>query len=58
MVALRRDYLAPYDSLEGQLVLVLVLVGGLFLVGPWVLVRLAETRPPERLFTHGLGGDA
>jgi Flp pilus assembly protein TadB len=56
MVVLRREYLAPYDSLQGQLVL--VLVGGVFLFGLWLLIRLAATRPAERLFTNALGDDS
>lgn len=54
MVALRREYLAPYDSPQGQFVL--AMIGGVFLVGLWWLVRLAETRPPERLLTQTPGG--
>ncbi len=53
MVAFRREYLAPYDSLGGQLVL--ALVGGVFLFGLWLLTRLAATNPPERLFTRAPG---
>ena len=49
LVALRRDYLTPYDSAQGQLVL--VLVGGVFVAGLWALIRLSRTQSPERLFT-------
>ncbi len=56
MVAFRREYLQPYDSVGGQLVL--ALVGGVFLFGLWLLTRLAATTPPERLFTRELGDEA
>jgi tight adherence protein B len=44
-----RDYLKPYSSLLGQLVL--LLVGGLFAGAFWWLVRMSRTEAPERLLT-------
>ncbi len=44
-----RDYLKPYSSLLGQLVL--VVVGGLFAGAFWWLVRMSRTDAPERLLT-------
>ena len=49
-----RDYLKPYSSLSGQLVL--LLVGSLFAGAFWWLVRMSRTDVPERLLTteaHG-----
>ena len=44
-----RDYLKPYSSVVGQLVL--VVVGGLFAGAFWWLVRMSRTEAPERLLT-------
>lgn len=41
-----RSYLAPYDSPAGQVVL--VVVGAIFALGGWLLVRMAELDLPER----------
>jgi Flp pilus assembly protein TadB len=46
-VVLNRDYLAPFATASGQLVLALVC--GLWFASLWALVRLAEARPGERL---------
>ena len=43
-----RGYLDPYDTAAGQLVL--VCVGGVFMLGFWLLIRLADTREPDRYF--------
>ncbi len=48
-----RDYLAVYDSAGGQVML--AMVGGLFVVGGWLLARMAEIELPER-FTARAGG--
>jgi Flp pilus assembly protein TadB len=47
LVLLDRDYLAPYDSATGQLVL--CLVGGMMAVGYWSISRLAAGPPSPRL---------
>lgn len=43
-----RGYLTPYDSPAGQLVL--ICVGAVFMLGFWLLVKMADTREPERYF--------
>ena len=48
-----RDYLAVYDSAGGQVML--AMVGGIFVVGGWLLARMAEIELPER-FTARAGG--
>lgn len=46
LTLLNRDYLAVYDSAGGQFVL--VVVGGIFATGGWLLVRMAELDLPDR----------
>jgi tight adherence protein B len=46
LAVLNRDYLAVYADPGGQLVL--LLVGGIFTLGGWLLVRMAELEMPER----------
>lgn len=43
-----RGYLAPYDGVQGQLVL--AGIGIVFLGGFWLLARLGQVRPPARYF--------
>lgn len=48
MVTVRStQYLADYDSPGGQLVLVVV-VGGVFALGGWLLIRMGEVDLPDR----------
>ncbi|WP_436776778.1 type II secretion system F family protein [Yinghuangia sp. YIM S09857] len=42
-----RDYLAPYGTAEGQLVL--AVVGALFAAAFWWMTRLADDKPPVRI---------
>jgi hypothetical protein len=49
-VVLNRDYLAPFATASGQLVLALVC--GLWFASFWALVRLAEVAPGERLLAR------
>ena len=51
-----RGYLAPYDDLQGQLVL--TGIGCVFLGGFWMLARLGRVRPPERYFDPAAAGMA
>jgi hypothetical protein len=46
-IVLNRQYLAPFATVSGQLVLALVC--GLWFASLWALVRLAEVAPGERL---------
>lgn len=46
LAVLNRDYLAVYADPVGQLVL--LVVGGIFALGGWLLVRMAELEMPER----------
>lgn len=46
LAVLNRDYLAVYAAPAGQLVL--LVVGGIFALGGWLLVRMAELEMPER----------
>jgi tight adherence protein B len=48
-----RGYLAPYDSPIGQLVL--VCVGAVFMLGFWLLIRMADTSDPDRYFASVTG---
>ncbi|MFD9735710.1 type II secretion system F family protein [Umezawaea sp. NPDC059074] len=50
LVLLNRDYLAPYDTSAGQLVL--LLVGSLFAVAFVCLHRIARLDPPDRFLTE------
>ena len=49
-----RGYLAPYDSVQGQIVL--TGIGCVFLGGFWLLARLGRTQPPERYFDPTAAG--
>ncbi len=51
LVLFNRPYLEPYTTVAGQLVL--LLVGGIFAVGGWLLHRMARIEGPERLFGNG-----
>lgn len=46
LAVLNRDYLAVYADPAGQLVL--LVVGGIFALGGWLLVRMSELEMPER----------
>ena len=49
LVALKRDFLAPYNDADGQAVL--ALVGAMFAIGFWWLARMSRMEPPERFLT-------
>lgn len=53
LALLNREYLEVYASPSGQVVL--LIVGGIFALGGWLLVRMAELDMPER-FTARSGG--
>jgi Flp pilus assembly protein TadB len=54
MVAFNRDFLEPYDTAGGQMVL--AVVGGMFAMGFWWLARLSRiTDPPRVLHTEEEG---
>lgn len=46
LTLLNRDYLSAYDGPGGQIVL--VCIGGIFAIGGWLLVRMAEIDIPDR----------
>lgn len=48
-----RGYLAPYDSVQGQVVL--AGIGIVFLGGFWLLARLGRVQPPMRYFDPAAG---
>lgn len=50
-----RDYLSPYDSAGGQVVL--GVVGGIFAFGGWLLARMATIEMPERFTTRTLNAE-
>ncbi|MBA8823804.1 Flp pilus assembly protein TadB [Saccharopolyspora lacisalsi] len=50
LVVLNRGYLAPYDGVAGQLML--LMVGGLFGLAFWWLGRITRASEPERFLTH------
>jgi Flp pilus assembly protein TadB len=50
LLMLNRDFLAPYDTASGQLVL--LIVGALFGLGFWWLARLSRVREPERFLIN------
>lgn len=54
LTVLNRDYLAAYDSFGGQLVL--TAVAGVFALGGWLLVRMAELDLPDRFTARRSGG--
>lgn len=47
--AFSREYLDFYTTFSGQIAL--LLVGAAFLLGFWLMLALADTRPPDRFFT-------
>lgn len=49
LVALNRDYLAPYDSISGQVVLIVVVA--LFASGFWWLDRMSRVSPKGRVLS-------
>lgn len=49
LVALKRDFLAPYNEVDGQAVL--AMVGATFAAGFWWLARMSRMEPPERFLT-------
>ena len=55
LVALNRGYLAPYDSVVGQLVL--LVVGACFAAALWWLAAMARVAAPERFLSPAEEGD-
>ncbi|MDE0804589.1 MAG: hypothetical protein OSA99_14875 [Acidimicrobiales bacterium] len=53
LAVLNRDYLGVYSSASGQLVL--LVVGGIFATGGWLLVRMAELELPDRFSARTTG---
>lgn len=53
LALLNRDYLEVYGDAAGQAVL--LIIGGIFALGGWLLVRMADLDMPER-FTARTGG--
>jgi len=53
MVAFNRDFLAPYDSAGGQLIL--AVVGAMFGAGYWWLARLSRIPEPPRVLASSRG---
>ena len=53
LALLNRDYLDAYSSFGGQLAL--LVVGGIFALGGFLLVRMAEIEMPERFSARPLG---
>jgi len=49
LVLFKRDFLAPYGTTEGQVVL--AIVGGIFALGFWWLARMSGISSPERFLT-------
>jgi hypothetical protein len=49
MVLLKRDFLSPYNTARGQLVL--VIVGSIFAASFWWLTRMSDISSPERFLT-------
>lgn len=54
LTVLNREYLAAYDSFGGQLVL--IAVAGVFALGGWLLVKMAEFDLPDRFTARRTGG--
>lgn len=54
LALLNREYLEVYASPAGQIVL--LIVGGIFALGGWLLVRMAELDMPERFTARTTGG--
>ena len=53
LTVLNRSYLVAYDSAGGQIVL--LIVGGIFAVGGWLLLHMAELELPERFSARAPG---
>ena len=53
LTVLNRSYLVAYNSAGGQIVL--LLVGGIFAVGGWLLLHMAELDLPERFSARAPG---
>lgn len=53
LTVLNRSYLVAYDSAGGQIVL--LIVGGIFAVGGWLLLHMAELDLPERFSARAPG---
>jgi Flp pilus assembly protein TadB len=53
LALLNRDYLEVYATPAGQIVL--LIVGGVFALGGWLLVRMAELDIPERFTARTTG---
>jgi tight adherence protein B len=51
LLVLNRAYLDAYDTLVGQMVL--VVVGGIFAAGAWLLVRMSDIDLPDRFVPRG-----
>lgn len=56
LAVLNREYLAAYNSAGGQVVL--LVVGGIFAAGGWLLIRMAELELPERFSARTTSGRA
>lgn len=54
LALLNREYLEVYATPAGQIVL--LIVGGIFALGGWLLVRMAELAMPERFTARTTGG--
>lgn len=54
LALLNREYLEVYATPAGQIVL--LIVGGIFALGGWLLVRMAELDMPERFTARTTGG--
>lgn len=54
LALLNREYLEVYATPAGQIVL--LIVGGVFALGGWLLVRMAELDMPERFTARTTGG--
>lgn len=54
LALLNRDYLAVYGTPVGQMAL--LAVGGIFALGGWLLVHMAEIDMPERFTARMVGG--
>lgn len=48
LVVFRRDFLAPYDTLGGQIAL--TVIGGLFTFAGYAMYKLGRPKEPVRVF--------
>lgn len=53
LAVMDREYLSAYASPGGQIVL--LIIGGIFALGGWLLVRMAEVEMPERFSARTTG---